>query len=162
MSGFNGDIALVSFPQCRKERVGDGYAEIEARRQLHQNASKPFAESRSLDEERTQVRIYPDKAILVRDCFRHLHRKTEILGYARRPSRVSRPKMGAVERGIDFGCRKHAGVTSEMGAISRKMATKCDRQRPSRRSHAYLLHIRLVVHTQIVAATRWPAAYRMA
>jgi hypothetical protein len=84
-----------------------------------------------------------------------------MLGHARRPPRISRLKVGAVERRVDFDRRKHLGITSEMGAVSWKLATKCNRQRPACRPHAHPPQIGLVAHTWPVASTYWPAAYRI-
>lgn len=117
MPGFEGDRYGGHGAQIFEKATGDHSLEIEAGRKLHEDASEFLSKARSLFEETDETLVDVLEAGDMGNGLWHFYRKAEGGRHRSGPSLVSRPAMGAIERGVDLHRGEAGSVALEMTSL---------------------------------------------
>lgn len=131
MARFPDDESAETLTGQRQERVRHVFAERRRWGKLHEERSAPAAKTICLFDELPEQPLHSFECVVVCDDARHFDGKAEIGGCRRRPFRVRRTSMRAMERRVDLGTVERARITFEMSALTGAARYRRPRNAPS-------------------------------
>nr|GEU28297.1 hypothetical protein [Tanacetum cinerariifolium] len=144
---FAGEGAGKTLAQCGKKRVGQACVELEAGRQLYQDAAELGLQRVGLGRKSVQQGVDVVQLAVVADAAWQLDGKAEVVRHGQCPARVGAGLVRFVKRGVDLHAIHHAGVTFQVAAFPGKAGCGLAADAPAGAADTYGVgHRRIVGH----------------